>query len=109
MVVRLMVAWLITVIATIAYSIPRIFLEQSALTEWVFVIFSLAVTIASSIYIWSLYIRRLHDMWRSGLLSLLFLVPLVNFVVFLWVLFSSSISGPNKYGEEPVGRYGFLV
>ncbi|WP_180081430.1 DUF805 domain-containing protein [Acinetobacter sp. YH12201] len=43
-------------------------------------------------------IRRLHDMNRSGWLTLLFLLPLVNIFMGLYLLLGSGTKGSNKYG-----------
>ncbi len=42
--------------------------------------------------------RRLNDMDRSGWLSLLGLVPLVNLVFAMWILCTPGSLGSNKYG-----------
>lgn len=46
-------------------------------------------------------IRRLNDMNQSGWLSLLFLIPLVNFFVGLWLLFGPGTAGSNRFGPAP--------
>lgn len=43
-------------------------------------------------------IRRLHDANRSGWLCLLLLVPLLQIVLMLYVLFASGSKGVNDYG-----------
>ena len=50
-------------------------------------------------------IRRLHDMNRSGWLILLFLLPIVNILLGLYLLLGSGTAGVNNYGlprETPV-------
>lgn len=47
-------------------------------------------------------IRRANDMDQSGWLSLLLLVPFVNFIFILVLLFAPGTKGSNKYGPEPV-------
>ncbi|WP_407305038.1 DUF805 domain-containing protein [Acinetobacter sp.] len=50
-------------------------------------------------------IRRLHDLNRSGWLILLFLVPLLNIFMGLYLLLASGTKGPNDYGlprETPI-------
>lgn len=49
-------------------------------------------------------VRRLHDMNMSGWVLLVVLVPLVNFIFFLVMLFSDSQRAPNKWGRSP--KYG---
>ena len=48
-----------------------------------------------------LAIRRLHDLDKSGWLSLLFIVPLVNLVMFFYLLFAPGTKGENEYGKQP--------
>ena len=43
-------------------------------------------------------VRRLHDMNRSGWWALLFLLPLVNIFVWLYIVFGSGDRGSNQYG-----------
>jgi uncharacterized membrane protein YhaH (DUF805 family) len=45
--------------------------------------------------------RRLNDMGRTGWFMLLSLVPLVNFVFYLWMLCASGDQGSNEYGPAP--------
>lgn len=50
-------------------------------------------------------IRRLHDINRSGWLILLFLLPVVNILLGLYLLLGSGTAGINNYGlprETPV-------
>ena len=47
-------------------------------------------------------ILRLHDMNKSGWLMLLLLVPLVNFIFLLVLLFAPGTQGNNKYGTQTV-------
>lgn len=50
-----------------------------------------------------LYIKRFHDMDKSGWFSLLLIVPVVNmFVGLFWLGFVKGTDGANKYGEDPL-------
>lgn len=51
--------------------------------------------------IWSQVARRLNDMGKSGWMGLLMLVPLVNFIFALWLLFGRGDDGANEYGPAP--------
>lgn len=46
-------------------------------------------------------IKRIHDVNRSGWLLLLLLVPLVNIILGLYMLFAPGTDGDNKYGPPP--------
>lgn len=53
---------------------------------------------------WIQTVKRLHDLNQSGWLSLLQLIPLVNFVFGLYILFSGGTKGSNKFGPDPKKR-----
>ncbi|WP_294034099.1 DUF805 domain-containing protein [uncultured Moraxella sp.] len=50
-------------------------------------------------------IRRLHDLGKTGWMSLLLLVPLVNLILLLYLLFAKGEPLPNQYGNpaKPAG------
>ena len=58
--------------------------------------------IALTVYSFMLAKRRLNDLNQSGWLSLLLLVPLVNFIFGLWILFAPGKKERNNYGPHPV-------
>ncbi|GAB7023266.1 DUF805 domain-containing protein [Salidesulfovibrio brasiliensis] len=49
-------------------------------------------------------VRRLHDTGRSGLWALAFVIPILNLVLFIFMLLPSSY-GDNKYGPDPHESY----
>lgn len=49
----------------------------------------------------ALGVRRLHDMNASGWWYLLTLIPLVNLVLFLVLLFRPGTQGANLFGSDP--------
>jgi uncharacterized membrane protein YhaH (DUF805 family) len=48
-----------------------------------------------------LFVRRLHDLDRSGWMSLLLLIPLVNVALSLYATFAPGTSGSNRFGQAP--------
>ncbi len=46
--------------------------------------------------------RRLNDLDKSGWLLLLFIVPIVNFLLGLYLLFARGTDGSNRFGPAPV-------
>lgn len=50
-----------------------------------------------------LLIRRLHDLNRSGWWALIMLIPFVNLLFAIYILFFKGTEGPNKYGPDPLG------
>lgn len=45
--------------------------------------------------------RRLNDLDKSGWLGLLMIIPIVNFVMALYLLFGPGTSGQNRFGPPP--------
>ncbi len=48
------------------------------------------------------YIKRLHDLDKSGWMSLLILIPLVNIYIFVICGFFKWTEWTNKYGPDPL-------
>lgn len=46
-------------------------------------------------------VRRFHDLDLSGWFSLLSLIPLVNIIVALYLLFAPGSKGGNRFGPQP--------
>ena len=49
-----------------------------------------------------LIIRRLHDLNHSGWWSLLAFVPLVNFILAIYLTFFRGTVGENRFGADPL-------
>jgi len=45
--------------------------------------------------------RRLHDLGKTGWLSVLILIPLVGFFFWLWMVFGPGDAQSNEYGPPP--------
>jgi uncharacterized membrane protein YhaH (DUF805 family) len=43
--------------------------------------------------------RRLHDMGKSGWFQLVWLIPLIGWVVVIYWLVQPSVAGANEYGD----------
>lgn len=74
----------------------------------------IAAILFSSIYSVSLYARRLHDLDKSGWWMLLFLVPLANIGLLLYLLFAGGTQGTNQFGapatpNSTAVKVGFVV
>ncbi len=52
--------------------------------------------------------RRLHDTGKSGWLQLLFIIPLVGFILWIVWMVKDSDAGVNKYGPSPKTPAGYL-
>jgi uncharacterized membrane protein YhaH (DUF805 family) len=49
----------------------------------------------------SAHARRFHDIGKSGWWILIFIVPLLGFIIFISLLIQRGDFGPNEFGEEP--------
>jgi uncharacterized membrane protein YhaH (DUF805 family) len=64
--------------------------------------------IAFFIHFFSLHVRRFHDLGNSGWNVLIFLIPLVNIVLLIYLLVMNGNDGPNYYGENPSKEIKFF-
>ena len=46
-------------------------------------------------------LRRLHDLDKSAWWLLLFIIPLANIILGLYMLFGRGVGGSNRYGLQP--------
>jgi len=53
--------------------------------------------------------RRLNDLDQTGWMSLLLIIPLVNFVFALYLVFAPGTDGPNRFGPAPSKNSGVIV
>ena len=60
------------------------------------------VSIVSAIISCMLTIRRLHDLNRPAWWCIGIFIPLVNFVMAVYLLFFKGTDGPNDYGSDPL-------
>lgn len=50
----------------------------------------------------SLLVKRLHDLDRSGYFGLIALIPVVGFLLGLYLMFAKGTDGPNRFGKDPL-------
>ena len=75
----------------------KIFLQSPFLTNVV-------IMPLLGILLFLLSIKRFHDADRSGWYSLLFFIPVVNFLAFLYLLFKPGTEGSNRFGPPPSSK-----
>ncbi len=51
--------------------------------------------------LYATYIKRLHDLGKSGWYALVVLIPLINLLFILYLGFVPGNTCVNKYGEKP--------
>ncbi len=47
------------------------------------------------------YVKRWHDLGKSGWMVLTQFIPYINFLILLYLGFAPGIIGANEYGEQP--------
>ena len=67
------------------------------------------ISIVAVIPSFMLMIRRLHDLNRPAWWCIGVFVPLVNFVLAIYLLFFKGTDGPNDYGPDPLEVPGGLL
>lgn len=73
----------------------------SELNEDTWITISLIFTFDLFIAILSITISRLHDINSSGWLSLLLLIPIINILLIVALIFTNGTAGTNRFGENP--------
>jgi uncharacterized membrane protein YhaH (DUF805 family) len=66
-------------------------------------LYSLAVLLPSL----AVAVRRLHDTGRSGWWLLIWLIPLVGWIILIWWLATPGDEGPNDHGRDPLIEDGY--
>ena len=75
-----------------------VLLAGTASTEGVRIVLQLLFAVPGVM----LVIRRLHDLGHSGWWCLLGLIPLVNLILGIYLLFFKGNTGPNRFGSDPL-------
>ena len=89
---------IISIVITFVFAGIGIALE-SPLLGGLSYIYTLAVFVPSL----AVVVRRLHDAGKSGWFFFIVLIPLIGAIWLLVVLCTDSVSGANKWGENPKG------
>ena len=63
---------------------------------------SFSFTMATIVPWLSVSARRLHDIGKSGWMTLLWLLPIIGWIWILILLFTPSQDGENKFGDMPL-------
>jgi uncharacterized membrane protein YhaH (DUF805 family) len=97
-------------IRVILLSIPSYFMKVIGDTsqEPGLLIFAIFISLICMVLIAIQGIKRLHDINMSGWYWLVFLIPVVNLIFGLYVVFKDGTPGSNKYGEDPKARQSVM-
>ena len=94
--------WQIVLVALYAVLMPMIKSSTSPSPVWLAEFTVLLVSLV--IFIVWVIPSRMRDLGWPRRMPLLIFVPLVNFVVGLWLLFAEGTQGANRYGERTPTR-----
>lgn len=86
----------LVILAAIVLSAPPL---ANAVSEELLLILLLAYAVLSNYFMITVGIRRLHDLKKSGWWYITILIPIVNIVLLIALLFVPGTSGENKYGK----------
>jgi len=98
--------WLGSALVVVIFPLPLLaFREQStgssngqfSLVHWLVVLLLIPVSWAQL----AAFAKRWHDLGKTGWLSLLAILPLINFAVLAYLLFAKGTGQSNEYGPPP--------
>jgi uncharacterized membrane protein YhaH (DUF805 family) len=101
-VIILFCIWLLDVVILISGFSEVVIIYYLAASRVVLMIYNLAVLFPAI----AVTTRRLHDTGRSGWWLLLFLVPVVGWIVLFIFMLLKGDSGENEYGYDPLDETG---
>lgn len=78
-------------------------LRHSEIVTWIIIALMGVVVLAYAVSSVMLQIRRLHDLNLSGFFLLLRLVPFVDVILCLYLIFAKGTEGDNRFGHDPLG------
>lgn len=65
-------------------------------------IIGIPIVIAAIVGGWMISIRRMHDLNKSGWWLLISLIPYVDIIFSIYVIFAPGTRGDNRYGADPL-------
>jgi uncharacterized membrane protein YhaH (DUF805 family) len=91
--------WMYTLVSLVIYLVVLILslATKSAVFTALYGLYSLAVLLPSL----AVFVRRMHDVGRSGWWIFLGLIPLVGTIILIVWLATAGQQGPNSYGPDP--------
>ena len=93
---------LLSVLSSVMSTIMTEMTEASSTVMHLLALLPLILMVVLSVGTFMLIIRRWHDLGKSGWLSLLMLIPLLNFLVLIFLWVKKGTDGPNAYGDDPL-------
>ena len=93
---------LLSVLSSVMSSVMTEMTEAASTVMHLLALLPLILMVVLSVCTFMLIIRRWHDLGKSGWFSLLMLIPLLNFLVLIFLWVKKGTDGPNAYGDDPL-------
>ena len=93
---------LLSVLSSVMSTVMTEMTEASSTVMHLLALLPLLLMVVLSVGTFMLIIRRWHDLGKSGWLTLLMLIPLLNFLVLIFLWVKKGTDGPNAYGDDPL-------
>ena len=93
---------LLSVLSSVMSTVMTEMTEASSTVMHLLALLPLILMVVLSVGTFMLIIRRWHDLGKSGWLSLLMLIPLLNLLVLIFLWVKKGTDGPNAYGDDPL-------
>jgi len=93
---------LLSVLSSVMSTVMTEMTEASSTVMHLLALLPLILMVVLSVCTFMLIIRRWHDLGKSGWFSLLMLIPLLNFLVLIFLWVKKGTDGPNAYGDDPL-------
>ena len=93
---------LLSVLSSVMSTVMTEMTEASSTVMHLLALLPLILMVVLNVGTFMLIIRRWHDLGKSGWLSLLMLIPLLNLLVLIFLWVKKGTDGPNAYGDDPL-------
>ena len=93
---------LLSILSSMMSTVMTEMTEASSVVMHLLALVPLILIVVLGVASFMLIIRRWHDLGKSGWLSLLMLIPLLNFFVLIFLWAKKGTDGPNTYGDDPL-------
>lgn len=94
------IVFLISFKGAIAFNSDLLFSIAANLPFLIITTLAFILTTISLYTMWGLIVRRLHDLGYSGWMVLIGVIPYINFILLILVLFTPGQNNENKYGNN---------
>lgn len=93
---------IVTPIFLISFWLSSVYDAENSPPGFLLSVIGLILSILLVWILYATYVKRLHDLGKSGWYALVVLIPFFNLLFILYLGFAPGNIGTNKYGEEPL-------